>query len=448
MVCTLVKLLYATVLIPVLKTTSAALAVKGCTPFRDSATIVSTNSNCFCHVPKEDMHPTDIWSTLQVTISSTGTLKVAYTSDEVNCQNPNNLSVLLKCALQNLWQWGESKERIINLNQYDADACFQVQPTDPSSSYTIHVKTNNFDIRRVLIFCSGLFLFWYASSLSRSAAFYYSAGVSLGMLAMLILLLIILKRFISKLSTFGLLMTAGSAFSIYIISYIKENMNWLWHENKNYVLGYFLVAGLISFAICYKHGPLTNQRSLNLWTWMLEIIGCVLIYFSVAITTIAYLILVVLVPSKGFCYLVRLLCSLGRKIRGFLPFNKPVVRFLTEEEYRDQGETETLKALEELRSFCRSPEFPSWLAMSKIYSPKKFADFVLGSYHVSAEEMRLYDEEYGPGGLFLEGQLFDTRGEPEEGQTVHGGQEEEEVEDNHENHVGNNEEITGYMALI
>lgn len=440
---TLVKLLYASVLIPVPKATSGALT--GCKCFHENATIVREKSDCFCHVPKEEMKLKNIWSTLQVTINSTDTFTVAYTH-EVNCQNPNNLSVFVKCALQNLWQWGECKERIINLNQYDDDACFQVQTTGQSSCYTIHVKTNNFDIRLFLMFCSGLFVFWYANSLTRSAAFYYSAGVTLGMLAMLILLLMILKRFISKHSTFGLLMTAGCAFSLYIISYIKENMNWLWHENKNYIMGYFLLTGIISFAVCYKHGPLTNPRSVNLMTWTLEFIGCLLIYFGVAITPIAYGIIVVLVSSKVLCYPVRLLCYMGRKVKGCFPFNKPVVRFLSEEEYRDQGETETLKALEELRSFCRSPEFPSWLAMSKIHSPKKFAGFVLGSYHVSPEEMRIHDEQYGPGGLFLEDQLFNTSGEPERGQHVQGGQEEEEMEENNENH--NNEEITGYMALV
>lgn len=46
-------------------------------------------------------------------------------------------------------------------------------------------------------------------------------------------------------------------------------------------------------------------------------------------------------------------------------------RLLTEEEYRLQGEEETRKALEELRNYCRSPDFSAWTAISRIHSPKR-----------------------------------------------------------------------------
>lgn len=86
-----------------------------------------------------------------------------------------------------------------------------------------------------------------------------------------------------------------------------------------------------------------------------------------------------------------------------------MVKCLTEEEYREQADAETSSALEELRRACRQPDFPSWLAVSRLQAPKKFAEFVLGASHLSPEEMRLHEEQYGLGGAFLEEQLFNLQ---------------------------------------
>jgi hypothetical protein len=48
-----------------------------------------------------------------------------------------------------------------------------------------------------------------------------------------------------------------------------------------------------------------------------------------------------------------------------------VVKYLTDDEYREQAEAETTSALEELRQACRRPDFPSWLAVSRLQTPKK-----------------------------------------------------------------------------
>ncbi|XP_069471774.1 nuclear envelope integral membrane protein 2 [Ambystoma mexicanum] len=421
------NLAFLILLSPALNEASDSLAVKRCTLFKDTDTLDGSRINCFCHVPNTDLQFRNIWSTIQVAINSTDPFVIVHISNKGNCQSPENISVYLKCALHNLWQWAECTKQIINLNEYDDDACFQVQPTDPHSLYTIHARRNGFDIRLFLVFCSGLFLVWYSNALSRSAAFHYSAGVAIGILATLVLFLLILKRFISKYSTFVLLTTASFASSLYIFNYLMENMVWLWHENKSYLLGYFLTTGLLSFAVCYQHGPLTNPQSIDILTWTLQIIGCLLIYLGVAITPVAHGLVVTLIISKILYYPVKLFHYICRKFRGCFPFNKPAHKFITEEEYRDQGEIETYKALEELRSFCRSPEFPSWEAVSKIHLPKRFAEFVCGSNHLSPEEMRVHDEQYGPGGLFFEEQLFTNQGE--HGQPVNNIQVDEVAED-------------------
>ncbi|KAK2108692.1 Nuclear envelope integral membrane protein 2 [Saguinus oedipus] len=83
-----------------------------------------------------------------------------------------------------------------------------------------------------------------------------------------------------------------------------------------------------------------------------------------------------------------------------------VVKYLTEDEYREQADAETNSALEELRRTCRKPDFPSWLVISRLHTPGKFAEFVLGGSHLSPEEISLHEEQYGLGGAFLEEQLF------------------------------------------
>lgn len=46
-------------------------------------------------------------------------------------------------------------------------------------------------------------------------------------------------------------------------------------------------------------------------------------------------------------------------------------RLLTEEEYQRQGEEETRRALEELRKYCKSPEFNPWKTVSRLQSPQR-----------------------------------------------------------------------------
>ncbi|KFP76693.1 Transmembrane protein 194A, partial [Apaloderma vittatum] len=90
-------------------------------------------------------------------------------------------------------------------------------------------------------------------------------------------------------------------------------------------------------------------------------------------------------------------------------------RLLTEEEYRVQGEVETRKALEELRSYCKSPEFSAWTVVSRIQSPKRFADFVCGACHVTPEEVCVHDREYSlSSSIFLDNELFEEEDEDDD----------------------------------
>ncbi|XP_061464198.1 nuclear envelope integral membrane protein 2 isoform X6 [Rhineura floridana] len=199
------------------------------------------------------------------------------------------------------------------------------------------------------------------------------------------------------------------------------------HQNR-----YCLIVGFVSFAICYKHGPLNSEQSMNLLMWMLQVTGLVFIYIGIAIPEVAYAVIVAMVCSKILHYPLRVFCYVGRKANQLFKSEKIEIRYLTEDEYREQSETETVKALEELRTFCRSPNFPSWIAVVKLQSPQKFANFVLGLPHVSPEETTAHEEQYGIGGALLEQQLFNLESEAEsDHQTIPFQEEENSEEEEH-----------------
>ena len=62
-----------------------------------------------------------------------------------------------------------------------------------------------------------------------------------------------------------------------------------------------------------------------------------------------------------------------------LKVRKPRPKLLTEQEYLDQTQVETARALKELREFCHSPKCDAWKVTSKLTSPSRFAEFVAGN---------------------------------------------------------------------
>ena len=41
-----------------------------------------------------------------------------------------------------------------------------------------------------------------------------------------------------------------------------------------------MVAGLISFAVVYRYGPLTDKRSINLVQWSMQLVALLGVFFS------------------------------------------------------------------------------------------------------------------------------------------------------------------------
>ena len=64
-----------------------------------------------------------------------------------------------------------------------------------------------------------------------------------------------------------------------------------------------------------------------------------------------------------------------QKIR--LKKEKP--RLLTEQEFIDQSQLETTRALQDLGEYCKSPKCDAWKMTSRLTSPSRFAEFVAGT---------------------------------------------------------------------
>ncbi|KAK9515195.1 hypothetical protein VZT92_025861 [Zoarces viviparus] len=379
------------------------------TDLQDGEEYVLSGSNRFCY--KNSVFPTwrQTWTRIQVKVWSSNVFKVEIVSGEEELQELDRFSV---------WGWFQSllrerhNETTININLFSKETCFKVDPVD-RTKYTVK-PLRKFDIYLFLVFLAGASLFVFAGSLSRSPVFFYSAGMSTGMIASLIILFFILSRFLPKKSPFYVLIVGGWSFSLYAIQLVFRNLGVILREHWNVALGYVTVVGFITFAVCYRYGPLVDAKSINILSWTLQLFGLLLIYFGIQIQQVAFAIIVAALFSKHLQYPVCLTIAAWRKIKGYVRWKPEPRRLLTEEEFQKQGEEETLRALEELRKHCSSPEFSPWKAVSRLQSPKRFADFIEGSPHLMSNEVSVHVHEYGFGGSFFEEEFFDTDDEDDE----------------------------------
>ncbi|XP_072223814.1 nuclear envelope integral membrane protein 1 [Leuresthes tenuis] len=373
---------------------------------QDGEEHVMSGSNRFCY--KNPVAPTwrQTWTRIQVKVWSSKVFKVETVEGEEELQELERFS---------FWGWFQSllrerhNETSINISLFSKKTCFKVDPSE-KKQYTVK-PIRKFDIYLFLVFLSGALLFVFANSLSRSQIFYYSAGMSTGTIASLIILFFILARFLPKKSPFYVLIVGGWSFSLYAIQLVYRNLSIILREHWHMVIGYVSVVGFISFAVCYRYGPLVDERSINILSWTLQLFGLLLIYLGIQIQQVAFAIIVAALVSNNLEYPISLVVAAWRRIRRHIHWRPEPYRLLTEEEYQKQGEEETRRALDELRKYCNSPEFSPWKAVSRLQSPKRFADFIEGSPHLMPNEVSVHVQEYGS---FFEDEFFHTDDEEDD----------------------------------
>ncbi|XP_067095298.1 nuclear envelope integral membrane protein 1 isoform X1 [Osmerus mordax] len=370
----------------------------------------NSGSNQFCYKNPRVPGWKESWITIQIRVWSSKELKVTIAEDEEKLQELDRFSFwgIIQHVLQE-----QSNETTISINLFSKKTCFKIAPVDHKALYTVK-QIRKFDIYLFLVFLAGVLLFIFADSLSRSQVFYYSAGMSTGMIASLIILIFITARFLPKKSPFYVMIVCGWSFSVYIIQLVFRNLHLILKEHWHLAFGYSAVVGFISFAVCYRHGPLVEQRSINILSWTLQLFGMLLIYAGIQVQQVALAIILAAFCAKNLEYPVYLALATWRKVKPSFRWKPEPRRLLTEEEYQKQGEVETHQALEELRKYCTSPEFNTWKTVSRLQSPKRFADFVEGSPHLQQNEVSVHTQEYGLGGSYFEDELFATDEDEEE----------------------------------
>ncbi|XP_062975286.1 nuclear envelope integral membrane protein 1 [Elgaria multicarinata webbii] len=395
---------------------AAVLLVQSCgadgvvVPLKDNQMYEANSAKQFCYTNKVIPKWHDIWAKIQIRVNSTKMIQVIQVENEEKLKELEGF---------NIWNYIGSvfKEKLndtyITVGIYSSKTCLRVNVLDPGSSYTI-IVARTFEPKFFMVTFLGLLLFFCAELMSRSRFFFYSTGISIGMLSSLLIVIYLMSRMVPKKSPIYLMLVGGWSFSVYIMQLVFRNLQEICKLYWEYLLGYLVVVGCASFAVCYKYGPLENERSINLLTWGLQILGLLLLYLGIQIRQIAIALIIIAICTKNLEYPVLWTYAIYRKVVAITKKPSPP-RLLTEEEYRVQGEAETRRALEELREYCNSPEFSAWKTVSRIQSPKRFADFIEGASHVIPNEVSVHEQEYGLGGSFLEEQLFEE-GDEEEGE--------------------------------
>lgn len=62
--------------------------------------------------------------------------------------------------------------------------------------------------------------------------------------------------------------------------WVLNNMADIMQDYWQWLLGYVVVAGLISFAVIYYYGGVANPRAFDLIQWTMQMFGVILIYMS------------------------------------------------------------------------------------------------------------------------------------------------------------------------
>ncbi|CAH1774196.1 unnamed protein product [Owenia fusiformis] len=285
----------------------------------------------------------------------------------------------------NLMPW---KTEAVNMKPF-TNSCMGIAT---SLDYEIEFRIKVVDPWLVSYFIIGIILFLSAKRLSRNVLFYYGTGVSVGLCASLLIVVFIFSRLIpGKKPVVYTFLMGGWSVSLYFIQYLWENIQGILETYSHFVIGYFLIAGLISFAICYWKGPIEDIRSRNLIKWTIQLSGLICMYNSMQIPEVSVFIMVTILIIHNFPYSVTY--SIKTWWRRRFP---PKIRLLSEAEYIRQGDKETRKALEELKEYCRSPQCDAWKTISRLGTPQRFANWMEGDSHLTDDEILNYDIDPTP----------------------------------------------------
>lgn len=339
----------------------------------------------YCYEPKTGFPVVKSFSSLYVSIRPPDSQHFPvffYGNNASKVQEGFNSQSILPAV--NLWKRLDTRLSVLHHN------CLGV---DCGKECILTSELRKVDLLYVGLFAAGLAIFLFAPVLSQSVYFHYSSGVTIGILASLLIVIYIISRFIPKKIGAIAFLVSGWTLVVYTIREAWDSL--LSSEYREYIIAYFTVAGILSFVICYWYGPVKNERTIHILEGALYLMAVLLMYGGIQHKPTAVAVIALL---GSITYLKR---------KGVLPsrlpqfhwrwkkrhFHRGKKRLLTNEEFEQQGIEETRKALEQLREYCNSPQCNAWKMISKMESPERFAQFVLGDDHISENELTLYESD-------------------------------------------------------
>lgn len=259
---------------------------------------------------------------------------------------------------------------------------------DTAESYEVVAHVIRIDLYRVFQFFCGVFLFLAAPRLSSNPLFYYICGITLGVTTSFLILVYILSKLIPKRPAVYGFLVGGWTIGIYLFQFLWQNVKTIVINYQSHVFAYMIVTGFISFVICYRFGPVTDPRSKNLIKWSLQVAAIIAIFFSSQHQEAAVALVIILLSYYNFpsSWTSRLLATWKKRF-------PPKAKFISEDEYHEQGARETVKALDELRKYCSSPDCNQWKTVLRLREPIRFAQFMEGNSHLIDDELMEYESE-------------------------------------------------------
>jgi len=305
-------------------------------------------------------------------------------SEYYNVYIANNVSMVQKMHKDHQATWFYSslpwKAKTLKFSPFER-TCAGVLTRE---EYSISLQIYRVNYWQVLMTIAGLMLFFYAPSLCRNVFFHYTTGVAAGVFLSLVLFSYLIQRKFNL----GRWALATYSLSVYFLTSLWYNVKTYLIQNHVYVLGYLVASGAISFATCYRMGPVENPRTINLIQWTLQFFALLMVYLS------SYHQVASLTIALGILLWSSIPDSLKTKAQA--QYNnrvfKPKIRLLSEDEYLDQSRVETEKALINLRDYCQSPKCSPWKLTSRLDSPTRFSEFVQGSSHITQDEIMAYSQ--------------------------------------------------------
>lgn len=140
--------------------------------------------------------------------------------------------------------------------------------------------TRDANSRRFVLFCIGVATFFSAPVVCRSAAVFYVCGTGVGVLAFLLIAVFLASRLLPRRAAGYALIAFGWTIVLSWLESLWSNAQHVLVNHGHLVVCYLLGSAAISFAVCYRFGPPSNPRTLDLIQWTLQLAGLSCVYCS------------------------------------------------------------------------------------------------------------------------------------------------------------------------